>query len=179
MDPKCLLCVSAKTYLRASSKLAVTTETSNKASTSSLFKQLYAGVEKYKPHVCCCSWQCEIKRTAKLSTYDTRGRTSRRHARYAAHAIRDVGCRVVEACNGLEAVEAASRKKLQLILMDGRLPFMDGFKQLAAFVKMGSRIKLRLWRSMALRQVYSHRAELQRGIVRQALFALPLSCFIS
>jgi two-component system, sensor histidine kinase len=36
------------------------------------------------------------------------------------------GCRVVEACNGLEAVEAASRERPQLILMDGRLPFLDG-----------------------------------------------------
>jgi CheY-like chemotaxis protein len=36
------------------------------------------------------------------------------------------GYRVVEACNGLEAVEAASRERPQLILMDGRLPFLDG-----------------------------------------------------
>lgn len=36
------------------------------------------------------------------------------------------GCRVVEACNGLDAVEAASREKPQLILMDGRLPLLDG-----------------------------------------------------
>ena len=36
------------------------------------------------------------------------------------------GCRVVEACNGLEAVEAASREKPQLILMDSRLPLLDG-----------------------------------------------------
>lgn len=36
------------------------------------------------------------------------------------------GCRVVEARDGLEAVEAASRELPQLILMDGRLPFLDG-----------------------------------------------------
>lgn len=36
------------------------------------------------------------------------------------------GFRVVAACNGLEAVEAASRERPQLILMDGRLPFLDG-----------------------------------------------------
>jgi CheY-like chemotaxis protein len=36
------------------------------------------------------------------------------------------GCRVVEACNGLEAVEAASRERPALILMDGSLPFLDG-----------------------------------------------------
>jgi len=38
------------------------------------------------------------------------------------------GCRVVEACNGLEAVEAASRERPQLILMDGRLPLLDGLQ---------------------------------------------------
>jgi CheY-like chemotaxis protein len=36
------------------------------------------------------------------------------------------GCRVVEACNGLEAVEAASRERPALILMDSSLPFLDG-----------------------------------------------------
>ena len=34
----------------------------------------------------------------------------------------------MEACNGLEAVEAASREKPELILMDGRLPFLDGLE---------------------------------------------------
>ena len=36
------------------------------------------------------------------------------------------GCRVVEACNGLEAVETASRERPEMILMDGSLPFLDG-----------------------------------------------------
>ena len=36
------------------------------------------------------------------------------------------GCRVVEACNGLEAVDAASKEHPALILMDGNLPFLDG-----------------------------------------------------
>lgn len=36
------------------------------------------------------------------------------------------GCRVVEASNGLEAVEAASRERPALILMDGSLPLLDG-----------------------------------------------------
>ena len=36
------------------------------------------------------------------------------------------GCRVVEASNGLEAVEAALRERPQLILMNSRLPFLDG-----------------------------------------------------
>ncbi len=39
-----------------------------------------------------------------------------------------LGFRVVEACNGLEAVEAASRESPQLILMDGRLPLLDGLE---------------------------------------------------
>lgn len=38
------------------------------------------------------------------------------------------GCRVVEACNGLEAVEAAFRERLQLVLMEGRLPLLDGLE---------------------------------------------------
>jgi CheY-like chemotaxis protein len=38
------------------------------------------------------------------------------------------GCRVVEACNGLEAVEAASRERPQVILMDSRLPFVNGLE---------------------------------------------------
>ena len=38
------------------------------------------------------------------------------------------GFRVVEACNGLEAIEAASREKPQLILMDSRLPLLDGLE---------------------------------------------------
>ena len=38
------------------------------------------------------------------------------------------GCRVVEACNGLEAVEVALRERPPLILMDSRLPFIDGLE---------------------------------------------------
>ena len=38
------------------------------------------------------------------------------------------GLRVVEACDGLEAVEVAFREKPQLILMDSRLPFIDGLE---------------------------------------------------
>ena len=36
------------------------------------------------------------------------------------------GCRVVEARDGLEAVEAASRERPEMILMDGSLPLLDG-----------------------------------------------------
>ena len=38
------------------------------------------------------------------------------------------GCRVVEACDGLVAVEMALRERPQLILMDSRLPFVDGLE---------------------------------------------------
>jgi CheY-like chemotaxis protein len=38
------------------------------------------------------------------------------------------GCRVVEACNGPEAVEAATRERPEMILMDGSLPFFDGLE---------------------------------------------------
>nr|MBA3765987.1 response regulator [Acidobacteriota bacterium] len=36
------------------------------------------------------------------------------------------GCRVYEAADGLEAVEAAERERPDLILMDGSLPRLDG-----------------------------------------------------
>jgi CheY-like chemotaxis protein len=38
------------------------------------------------------------------------------------------GFRAVEACNGLEGVEAALRERPKLILIDGRLPFIDGLE---------------------------------------------------
>jgi CheY-like chemotaxis protein len=38
------------------------------------------------------------------------------------------GFRVLEATNGLEAVEVALRERPQLILMDSRLPFIDGLE---------------------------------------------------
>jgi two-component system, cell cycle response regulator DivK len=36
------------------------------------------------------------------------------------------GCKVMEACDGLEAVEVARREHPSLILMDGSLPLLDG-----------------------------------------------------
>ena len=36
------------------------------------------------------------------------------------------GCRVLEACNGLDALEVARREQPALILMDGSLPLLDG-----------------------------------------------------
>jgi CheY-like chemotaxis protein len=47
------------------------------------------------------------------------------------------GCRVIEACDGLEAVEAASREKPQFILMDSRLPFVDGLEATRRIRKNG------------------------------------------
>ena len=47
------------------------------------------------------------------------------------------GFRVVEACNGLEAVEAALRERPQLILMDSRLPFIDGLEATRRIRKNG------------------------------------------
>ena len=38
------------------------------------------------------------------------------------------GCRVVEACDGIEAVNVASRERPEFILMDSRLPFIDGLE---------------------------------------------------
>jgi CheY-like chemotaxis protein len=54
------------------------------------------------------------------------------------------GCRVVEACNGLEAVEAASRERPQFILMDGRLPLLDGLEATRRIRKNGLRDQVRI-----------------------------------
>lgn len=54
------------------------------------------------------------------------------------------GCRVVEACNGLEAVEAASRERPQFILMDSRLPFLDGLEATRRIRKNGLRNQVKI-----------------------------------
>lgn len=54
------------------------------------------------------------------------------------------GCRVVEACDGLEAVEAASRERPQFILMDGRLPFIDGLEATRRIRKNGLRDQVKI-----------------------------------
>lgn len=54
------------------------------------------------------------------------------------------GCRVVEACNGLEAVEAASREKPELILMDARLPFLDGLQATRRIRENGLRDQVKI-----------------------------------
>ena len=54
------------------------------------------------------------------------------------------GCRVVEACNGLEAVEVALRETPQLILMDSRLPFLDGLEATRRIRKNGLRGQVKI-----------------------------------
>ena len=54
------------------------------------------------------------------------------------------GYRVVEACNGLEAVAAALRERPQLILMDSRLPFLDGFEATRRIRENGLRDQVKI-----------------------------------
>jgi CheY-like chemotaxis protein len=54
------------------------------------------------------------------------------------------GCRVVEACNGLEAVEAASRERPELILMDSRLPLLDGLEATRRIRENGLRDQVKI-----------------------------------
>lgn len=54
------------------------------------------------------------------------------------------GCRVVEACDGLEAVEAASRERPQLILMDSRLPFLNGLEATRRIRENGLRDQVKI-----------------------------------
>ena len=54
------------------------------------------------------------------------------------------GCRVVEGCKGLEAVEAALRERPQFILMDSRLPFVDGLEATRRIRKNGLRDQVKI-----------------------------------
>ena len=61
------------------------------------------------------------------------------------HTLLEIwGCRVVEACNGLEAVEAASREKPECILMDSRLPFLDGLEATRRIRQNGLRERVKI-----------------------------------
>ncbi len=46
----------------------------------------------------------------------------------AVGLLKKMGCRVIIAQNGFEAVEAVSNNRIDLILMDGQMPGMDGFE---------------------------------------------------
>ncbi len=54
------------------------------------------------------------------------------------------GFRVVEACDGLEAVEAASRERPEMILMDGSLPFLDGLEATRRIRENGLRDQVKI-----------------------------------
>src|SRR4026207_1009140 len=54
------------------------------------------------------------------------------------------GYRVVEACDGLEAVEAASRERPEMILMDGNLPFLDGLEATRRIRENGLRDQVKI-----------------------------------
>jgi len=61
------------------------------------------------------------------------------------HTLLEIwGCRVVEACNGLEAVEAASRERPQFILMDSCLPLVDGLEATRRIRKNGPRDQVKI-----------------------------------
>src|SRR5947199_7839391 len=59
------------------------------------------------------------------------------------------GCRVVEACDGLQAVEVAGREQPDLILIDGSLPLLDSLAAMRSFVGMRSCVKCSSWLLMA------------------------------
>ncbi len=42
------------------------------------------------------------------------------------HHVESLKCRVIEACNGQEAIEVVTRERPDLILMDLNMPMMDG-----------------------------------------------------
>lgn len=73
------------------------------------------------------------------------------------------GCRVVEACNGLEAVEAASREKPQFILMDSRLPFIDGLEATRRIRENGLRDQVKILALNGTGSPLDHAAALAAG----------------
>ncbi len=73
------------------------------------------------------------------------------------------GCRVVEACNGLEAVNAASRERPQFILMDSRLPFIDGLEATRQIRENGLRGQVKILVLNASGDPQYHAAALAAG----------------
>lgn len=57
--------------------------------------------------------------------------------------LADVGITVRLASNGVEALDAVSRKVPDLILMDCQMPVMDGFTATGNFVKIRTGRKFR------------------------------------
>ena len=127
------VCVSAQTHWRASNKLG-SSPTTNEASINA-------------------------KATNPMSTATGNAKLTERPARQPTilvvddhddtremlHTLLEMwGCRVVEACNGLEAVEVAAREKPQLILMDGRLPFIDGLEATRRIRENGVRNQVKI-----------------------------------
>jgi CheY-like chemotaxis protein len=60
----------------------------------------------------------------------------------ALSMLENLGCRVEMATDGLEAVEAASRTRFDLILMDCQMPRMDGY-QATELIRQNERIPCR------------------------------------
>ena len=66
------------------------------------------------------------------------------------------GCRVVEACDGLQAVEVASREQPDLILIDGSLPLLDSLAAMRlirgnAFMRKVFIVALNGWGTLSFR----------------------------
>src|SRR4030095_4699549 len=57
----------------------------------------------------------------------------------AARMLKDFDVQPLMACNGVEALDSANRFPLDLILMDMRMPEMDGLEATAALRAMGGR----------------------------------------
>lgn len=79
-----------------------------------------AKITKRLPH----NYEARRRTSAKLTVVIVEDHDDTREM--LAVLYRTWGCRVVEASNGLEAVEVASREHPELILMDGSLPYLDG-----------------------------------------------------
>jgi len=63
-----------------------------------------------------------------------------RHQVVARHMLSALGCEVPHRANGREALDAVRSGPYDLVLMDCRLPVMDGFCRDARDSRMGSRL---------------------------------------